>query len=38
MTDDIRGNFRWAWGVLFNDETMEIVVCIEVDMIFMVAM
>jgi hypothetical protein len=39
MTDDVRGNFfRQAWGVLTNDETMKIVVYIEVGMILMVAM
>jgi hypothetical protein len=39
MTDGVRGNFfRQAWGVLSNDETMEIVAYIEVDMILMVAM
>jgi hypothetical protein len=38
MTDDVRANFfRQAWGVLSNDETMEIVAYIEVDMILMVA-
>jgi hypothetical protein len=39
MTDDVRGNFFWlTWGVLANDETMEIVTYIEVGMILMVAM
>jgi hypothetical protein len=39
MTDDVRENFfRQAWGVLSNDETMEIVTYIEVGMILMVAM
>jgi hypothetical protein len=39
MTDDVRGNFfRKEWGVLSNDETMEIVVYIEVSMILMVVM
>jgi hypothetical protein len=39
MTDGVRGNFfRQAWGVLSNDETMEIVAYIEVDMILMIAM
>jgi hypothetical protein len=39
MTDDVRGNFfRQAWGVLSNDETMEIVAYIEVCMILIVAM
>jgi hypothetical protein len=39
MTDDARGNFfRQAWGVLPNDETMEIMAYIEVGMILMVAM
>jgi hypothetical protein len=38
MTDDVRGNFRQAWGVLSNDETMEIVAYIEVYMILMVSM
>jgi hypothetical protein len=37
MTDDVRGNFfRQTWGVLSNDETMEIVTYIEVGMILMV--
>jgi hypothetical protein len=37
--DDLRGNFfRQAWGVLSNDETMEIVAYIEVGMILMVVM
>jgi hypothetical protein len=39
MTDDVRQNFfRQAWGVLSNDETIEIVAYIEVGMIPMVAM
>jgi hypothetical protein len=39
MTDDVRGNFLWqAWGMLSNDETMEIVAYIKVGMILMVAM
>jgi hypothetical protein len=39
MTDDARGNFfRQAWGVLSNDETMEIVAYIEVGMILIVSM
>jgi hypothetical protein len=37
MTDDIRGNFFWqAWGMLYNDETMEIMIYVEVSMILMV--
>jgi hypothetical protein len=39
MTDNVWGNFyRQVWHVLFNDETMQIVVYIEVFMILMVAM
>jgi hypothetical protein len=39
MTDNVRGNFyRQVWHVLFNDETMQIVVYIEVCMVLMVAM
>jgi hypothetical protein len=39
MTGDVRGNFfRQAWGVLSNDETIEIMAYIEVCMILMVAM
>jgi hypothetical protein len=39
MTDDVRGSFfRQAWGVLSNDETIEIVAYIEVSMILMVIM
>jgi hypothetical protein len=39
MTNDVRGNFfRYVWNVLFNDETMQIVIYIEVCMIPMVAM
>jgi hypothetical protein len=39
MTDDVRENFfRQAWGVLSNDETIEIVAYIEVSMILMVIM
>jgi hypothetical protein len=38
MTDDVRENFfRQAWGVLSNDETIEIMTYIEVCMILMVA-
>jgi hypothetical protein len=39
MTNNLRGNFyKQVWHVLFNDETMQIVVYIEVSMILMVAM
>jgi hypothetical protein len=39
MTDNVRGNFyQQVWHVLFNDETMQIVVYIKVCMILMVGM
>jgi hypothetical protein len=39
MTDDVRENFfRLAWGVLSNDETIEIMAYIEVCMILMIVM
>jgi hypothetical protein len=39
MTNDVRGNFlQHMWNVLSNDETIQIVVYIEVCMILMVAM
>jgi hypothetical protein len=39
MTDDVRGNFFWqVWDVLSNNETMQIVLYIEVCMMLMVAM
>jgi hypothetical protein len=37
MTNDVRGNFfRYVWNMLSNDETMQIVIYIEVCMILMV--
>jgi hypothetical protein len=39
MTNDVRQNFyRQVWHMLSNDETMQIVTCIEVCRILMVAM
>jgi hypothetical protein len=39
MTNDVRQNFyRQVWHVLSNDETMQIMIYIEVCMILMVAM
>jgi hypothetical protein len=38
MTNDVRGNFfRYVWNVLSNDETMQIMIYIEVCMILIVA-
>jgi hypothetical protein len=39
MTNDVRWNFYWqVWHVLSNNETMQIMIYIEVCMILMVAM
>jgi hypothetical protein len=39
MTNDVRRNFyQQVWHVLSNDETMQIMIYIEVCMILMVAM
>jgi hypothetical protein len=39
MTNDVRGNFfRYVWNMLSNDDTIQIVIYIEVCMILMVAM
>jgi hypothetical protein len=39
MTNDVRGKFfQHVWNMLSNDETIQIVACIKVCMILMVAM